>query len=116
MKIFFLRDKEKKNKDVATMRISRYLAVCLPVLLGQVCARPGLTSPASRPHSLDRPSKRRNGKDESHKGCDYSVDVAATAPKVNIFQSLTDKEYADVTAFLHKQEELNLTAIVNSTS
>ncbi|KAF4342275.1 multidrug resistance [Fusarium beomiforme] len=31
-------------------------------------------------------------------------------------RSLTDEEYAQVTAFLHKQKELNLTAVANSTS
>ena len=43
-------------------------------------------------------------------------EVVIKAPVKNIFQSLTDEEYAHVTAYLHEQKDLNLTAVVNSTS
>ncbi|KAM0198542.1 hypothetical protein ACHAPI_004069 [Fusarium lateritium] len=86
--------------------------VCLPLIcltLGQVSARPGFDGPAARYHSLNRYEPKSSQ-------CAPNSDVAVKAPWKNIFQSLTDQEYADVTAYLHKQGELNLTAIVNSTS
>ncbi|KAF5565087.1 multidrug resistance [Fusarium phyllophilum] len=49
-------------------------------------------------------------------GCNSGKDVTIKAPVKNIFQSLTDEEYAHVTAYLHEQKDLNLTAVVNSTS
>ncbi|KAK7427647.1 hypothetical protein QQZ08_005922 [Neonectria magnoliae] len=97
------------------MRLIICLELCFVPFLGQVFARPGISGPAAQPHSLDRPSKRRDG-GAPVSGCSSGKDVAITAPKKNIFQSLTDREYADVTAYLHAQEELNLTAVVNSTS
>jgi primary-amine oxidase len=86
--------------------------VCLPLsclTLGRVSARPGFDGPAARYHSLNRCEPESSE-------CASNKDVAVKAPWKNIFQSLTDRDYADVTAYLHKQEELNLTAIVNSTS
>jgi len=86
--------------------------VCLPLIcltLGRVLARPGFYAPAGRYHSLNRYEPESSE-------CASNKDVAVKAPWKNIFQSLTDREYADVTAYLHKQDELNLTAIVNSTS
>nr|CEG04517.1 unnamed protein product [Fusarium clavum] len=88
------------------------LMVCLPLIcltLGRASARPGFDGPAGRYHSLNRYETESSE-------CASNKDVAVKAPWKNIFQSLTDREYADVTAYLHKQEELNLTAIVNSTS
>ncbi|KAM0240142.1 hypothetical protein ACHAP5_008062 [Fusarium lateritium] len=86
--------------------------VCLPLIClthGRVSARPGFNGPAARYHSLNR-YEAESSECASHK------DVLVKAPRGNIFQSLTDQEYANVTAYLHKQEGLNLTAIVNSTS
>jgi primary-amine oxidase len=88
------------------------LMVCLPLIcltLGRASARPGFDGPAGRYHSLNRYETESSE-------CASNKDVAVKAPWKYIFQSLTDREYADVTAYLHKQEELNLTAIVNSTS
>lgn len=88
------------------------LMVCIPLVcltLGQVSARPGFDGPAARYHSLNRYEPESSE-------CASGKDVPVKAPWKNIFQSLTDQEYADVTAYLHKQDELNLTAIVNSTS
>ena len=61
-------------------------------------------SDGGKPH--DKPS---NG------GCGGGL-LTTTAPKKNIFGTLSDDEYADVTAFLHKQKKLNLTAVANATS
>ncbi|EEU33975.1 uncharacterized protein NECHADRAFT_94780 [Fusarium vanettenii 77-13-4] len=84
------------------------LRLCLLACLSRVLARPSIPGPAARPHSLRRPSKRQ--------GCSSGKEVTITAPSKNIFQGLTDHEYAQVTAYLHQQKELNLTAVVNSTS
>ena len=83
--------------------------------VAQVIARLGLLSPAAHPHSLNRGP---NHIETEYPGvaCTYDSDTAITATKKNIFNSLTDREYADVTAFLHEQKALNLTAVVNSTS
>lgn len=88
------------------------LMLCLPVVcltLGRVLARPGFDGPAARYHSLNRYEPESSE-------CASNKDVPVKAPWKNIFQSLTDQEYADVTAYLHKQDKLNLTAIANSTS
>ncbi|KAL6364234.1 hypothetical protein LRP88_02151 [Fusarium phalaenopsidis] len=84
------------------------LRLCLLTFLSGVLARPSIPGPAARSHSLRRPSKRQ--------GCSSGKEVTITAPSKNIFQGLTDHEYAQVTAYLHQQKELNLTAVVNSTS
>lgn len=94
------------------MRLLVCLQLCLLPFLGGALARPG---PAALPHSLNRSPKYGNN-DASSSRCGFSKDVAVAAPRKNIFQSLTDREYADVTVFLHKQKELNLTAVVNSTA
>lgn len=47
--------------------------------------------------------------------CNYSGEITASAPKKNVFWGLTTEENVAVTAFLHEQEELNLTAAVNAT-
>lgn len=85
---------------------------CLLSFLGGVLAHPFTPGPAARLHSLNRPSKRQGSTTE----CSAGKEVVITAPSKNIFQSLTDREYAQVTEYLHQQEELNLTAVVNSTS
>ncbi|KAL6922703.1 hypothetical protein FSST1_006729 [Fusarium sambucinum] len=89
------------------------LIVCLQVVSlifdRRVLARSSSEGPAARYHYLNR------YKIETSQ-CDSDKEVGVKAPWKNIFQSLTDQEYADVTAYLHNQEELNLTAIVNSTS
>jgi primary-amine oxidase len=87
------------------MRLSLFVLA----FLGGALARPG---PASRPHSL----KRYTDQKVSTSGCTSGKDIRVEAPRKNIFQSLTDEEYVDVTAYLHEQKELNLTAVVNSTS
>ena len=97
------------------MRLVVCLELCLVPFLGQALARPGVSGPAARPHSLNRLSMRSNN-GGSKSSCKASADVTVNAPKQNIFQTLTDREYADVTAFLHAQDELNLTAVVNSTA
>ncbi|KAF5658677.1 peroxisomal amine oxidase [Fusarium heterosporum] len=68
--------------------------------------------PATRPHSL----KRYPARDASISGCSSVKEHNIVAKYENIFQSLTDKEYADVTAYLHQQKDLNLTSVANSTS
>jgi hypothetical protein len=92
----------------AAMLLIVCLRLCLLTFLSGVLARPSIPGPAARPHSLRRPSKRQ--------GCSSGKEVTITAPSKNIFQGLTDHEYAQVTAYLHQQKELNLTAVVNSTS
>jgi primary-amine oxidase len=89
------------------------LQFALLAILGEGLARPGFSNgPASRPHSLARPAKRSDG----ISGCKSGADVGIKSAKKNIFSGLTDKEYVDVTAYLHAQKKLNLTAIVNSTA
>lgn len=92
----------------AAMFLIGCLRLCLLAFLCGALARPSIPGPAARPHSLRRPSKRQ--------GCSSGKEVTITAPSKNIFQGLTDHEYAQVTAYLHQQKELNLTAVVNSTS
>ena len=48
-------------------------------------------------------------------GCSSTTQLTTKAPKSNIFLGLTDDEAAAVTAFLHDQEELNLTAAASAT-
>ena len=48
-------------------------------------------------------------------GCATENQLTVKAPKKNIFLGLTDEEAASVTAFLHDQKSLNLTAVVNGT-
>lgn len=108
------------------MRLIAGLELCLLLpFAGQVLARPGPASgPAGLPHSLSRPSRRAAAADDNNgnrKGsdggaCGKKSEVTISAPKRNIFQTLTDEEYVEATAFLHAQEELNLTAVVNSTA
>ncbi len=47
--------------------------------------------------------------------CSSGSDITTKAPKANIFAGLTDSEAADVTAFLHRQKSLNLTAAATAT-
>ncbi|KAM0548794.1 hypothetical protein ACHAPJ_009791 [Fusarium lateritium] len=94
------------------MRLIVCLELCLLTLVGSTLAHPSVPGPASRPHSLSRRSKY----EDSTNGCSSDKEVGIKAPWKNIFQSLTDEEYVNVTAFLHEQKELNLTAVVNSTS
>ena len=47
-------------------------------------------------------------------GCSDGT-ITTTAPKLNIFGGLTDDEFANVTAFLHQQKFLNVTAVANAT-
>ena len=47
-------------------------------------------------------------------GCSDGT-ITTTAPKLNIFGGLTDDEFGSVTAFLHQQKSLNLTAVSNAT-
>ena len=48
-------------------------------------------------------------------GCSDGTIITA-APKSNIFAGLTNDELANVTAFLHQQKSLNLTAVSNATA
>ena len=48
-------------------------------------------------------------------GCGSTSQLTAKAPKSNIFLGLTDDEAAAITAFLHNQKNLNLTAAANAT-
>ncbi|KAL1876689.1 hypothetical protein Plec18167_005097 [Paecilomyces lecythidis] len=48
--------------------------------------------------------------------CPVDEKILIKAPKKNIFMGLEDSEAAAVTAFLHKQDNLNLTAVENATS
>ena len=48
-------------------------------------------------------------------GCGSTTQLTTKAPKSNIFLGLTDDEAAAVTAFLHDQKELNLTAAASAT-
>lgn len=47
--------------------------------------------------------------------CPVDEKILIKAPKKNIFMGLEDSEAAAVTAFLHKQASLNLTAVENAT-
>ena len=96
------------------MRAVQLLGFVLHIV-AHVSARPNISRPAAQSHSLARPRTPRDDSTSTEK-CEPSQNNAIAAPRKNIFQSLTDKEYADVTAYLHAQEDLNLTAIVNSTS
>ena len=96
------------------MRAAKFLGPVLHVVTC-VSARPNISRPAAQSHSLARPRTPQDDATSTNR-CESSRDIAIAAPRKNIFQSLTDKEYADVTAYLHTQEDLNLTAIVNSTS
>lgn len=106
------------------MRLVTCLGLWSLPFLAPASARPGVSSPASIPHSLNRPLRYRRdghgkGQDEGESPaaeCNYGQDVSIKAPRQNIFQGLTSREYAEVTAYLHEQQELNLTAIVNSTA
>ncbi|KAF4440787.1 hypothetical protein F53441_12195 [Fusarium austroafricanum] len=93
------------------MRLMVSLAFLLVGFLGGVLALPGGHGPATRPHSLHRRSEHKASTTE----CSSAKEVSITALRRNIFQSLTDAEYAHVTAFLHEQKELNLTAVPNKT-
>lgn len=94
---------------VAAMRLIVCLQAASLIFDRRVLARSTSDGPAARYNSLNRHKVETSQ-------CDSNKEVGVKAPWKNIFQSLTDQEYADVTAYLHKQEELNLTAIVNSTS
>lgn len=48
-------------------------------------------------------------------GCGSTAQLITKAPKSNIFLGLTDNEAAAVTAFLHDQKNLNLTAAADAT-
>jgi primary-amine oxidase len=94
------------------MRLTVSLILCLFAVPNGISAYPGPAGPAARPHSLKRLSEYKS----SGAGCSSGQEVLVKAPVKNIFQSLTDEEYAHVTAYLHEQKDLNLTAVVNSTS
>ncbi|KAF5643096.1 peroxisomal amine oxidase copper-containing protein [Fusarium sp. NRRL 52700] len=94
------------------MRLTVSLILCLFAVPNGISAYPGPAGPAARPHSLKRLSEYKS----SAAGCSSGQEVVIKAPVNNIFQSLTDEEYAHVTAYLHEQKDLNLTAVVNSTS
>lgn len=94
------------------MRLSTSLILCFFAVPNGITAYPGPAGPATRPHSLKRLSEYKS----STSGCSSGQEEVIKAPVKNIFQSLTDEEYAHVTAYLHEQKDLNLTAVVNSTS
>lgn len=59
------------------------------------------------------PISRREASTQT--SCGSGSQITTKAPKVNIFAGLTNDEAAAVTAFLHDQKNLNLTAAVNAT-
>lgn len=59
------------------------------------------------------PVERRQAPESS--GCDANSQLSVTAPKSNIFAGLTTDETIAITAFLHDQKSLNLTAASNAT-
>ncbi|KAF4996189.1 hypothetical protein FGRMN_4637 [Fusarium graminum] len=87
----------------------RIVHICITLLAATSGTSAG---PATRPHSL----KRDPARDATAPGCSSTKEHNIVARYENIFQSLTDKEYAEVTAYLHEQKDLNLTSVANSTS
>ena len=67
----------------------------------------------SNSHATNVPIYRRQASTSG--GCDPEGQITIKAPKTNIFAGLTNDESVAVTAFLHEQESLNLTAAANAT-
>lgn len=67
----------------------------------------------SRPHRREALVGR--GKASQSTACGSGGHLNTKAPRANIFAGLIDDDAAAVTAFLHRQKTLNLTAAVNAT-
>lgn len=74
---------------------------------------PGSLREHSSRHARRAPITRRQ--DPSASGCGSHSQPTTKAPKTNIFAGLTDDEAAAVTAYLHAQKSLNLTAAADAT-
>lgn len=67
----------------------------------------------SNVHERSAPIYQRQ--ESTSSGCGSGGSITAKAPKSNIFAGLTNDEAVAVTAFLHGQKSLNLTATADAT-
>lgn len=107
------------------MRATSSVAITLALAATTLAWRPSVKWASPKPPSFFGPSDSNpggaspygssNSQLENEVICSDSAELAATAPLTNIFAGLSSQEAADVTAFLHSQKSLNLTANANAT-